>query len=64
MITSLFAGNACVVKGSEMACWSRRYFEKLVQDVLISRGHDPNLVQLLPGYFTLSLFIIIILIIT
>jgi len=50
VISALFAGNACIVKASEGACWSRSYYEKLIQDVLIARGHDPNLAQLVPGY--------------
>ncbi len=50
VISSIFAGNATIVKFSEFASWSRAYYQELVQSVLKARGHDPNLVQFLPGY--------------
>eukprot|EP00029_Vermamoeba_vermiformis_P006610 TRINITY_DN2640_c0_g1_i1.p1 TRINITY_DN2640_c0_g1~~TRINITY_DN2640_c0_g1_i1.p1 ORF type:complete len:597 (-),score=140.94 TRINITY_DN2640_c0_g1_i1:30-1820(-) len=50
VISSMFAGNATIVKFSEFASWSRSYYQELVQSVLKARGHDPNLVQFLPGY--------------
>ena len=49
-VSALFCGNAVLVKSSEWATYSRRYYLELFQRVLRRRGHAPELVQLLPGY--------------
>jgi acyl-CoA reductase-like NAD-dependent aldehyde dehydrogenase len=45
IITALFAGNAIIVKGSEMTAWSARYYISIVRGSLQACGHDPELVQ-------------------
>ncbi|KAI9890654.1 MAG: Meiotic Sister-Chromatid recombination aldehyde dehydrogenase [Vezdaea aestivalis] len=45
MISSTFAGNGIIVKGSEATAWSSRYFIQIFQGALHACGHDPNLVQ-------------------
>ncbi|KAF4549903.1 Aldehyde dehydrogenase-like protein 12 [Elsinoe fawcettii] len=44
MISSLFTGNAIVVKGSEATAWSSQYFADIVRGALTACGHSPNLV--------------------
>ncbi|EGG13961.1 aldehyde dehydrogenase [Cavenderia fasciculata] len=46
---AIFAGNAALVKVSEWSTHSKILFEELVREVLARRGHNPNLIQLLPG---------------
>lgn len=48
--TAIFAGNAAVVKVSEWASNSRAYYESMFRNILIKRGHNPDLVTLLTGY--------------
>ncbi|GAM89659.1 hypothetical protein ANO11243_076980 [Dothideomycetidae sp. 11243] len=45
MISSLFTGNAIIVKNSEATAWSSVYFTNVVRGALIACGHSPNLVQ-------------------
>lgn len=45
VISSLFSGNAIVVKASEQTAWSLSYFASIVRNALIACGHSPNLVQ-------------------
>ncbi|KAJ9473921.1 putative aldehyde dehydrogenase-like protein [Pseudozyma hubeiensis] len=45
IISSLFAGNAVVVKASEMVAWSAHYFINCVRECLRQSGVDPDLVQ-------------------
>jgi acyl-CoA reductase-like NAD-dependent aldehyde dehydrogenase len=47
---AIFAGNAALVKISEWSTNSKHMYEKLIRGVLAQRGHNPNLVQLLPGF--------------
>ncbi|KAF2078440.1 hypothetical protein CYY_000307 [Polysphondylium violaceum] len=46
---AIFAGNAALVKVSEWSTHSKILFEHLVRQVLSKRGHNPNLIQILPG---------------
>ncbi|EGC29775.1 aldehyde dehydrogenase [Dictyostelium purpureum] len=46
---AIFSGNAALVKVSEWSTHSKILFEHLVRKVLANRGHDPNLIQILPG---------------
>ncbi|GAK66065.1 ALDH-like protein [Moesziomyces antarcticus] len=46
IIASLFAGNAIVVKASELVAWSAHYFVDAVRECLRASGCDPELVQL------------------
>ncbi len=50
VIPALFAGNAVVIKVSELASWSSLRYLELLRDVLRRRGHDPALIQLVTGY--------------
>ncbi|CAK7223846.1 Meiotic Sister-Chromatid recombination aldehyde dehydrogenase [Sporothrix curviconia] len=45
MVSSLFAGNAIVVKASEQTAWSTQYFTALMRGALVAHGYDPALVQ-------------------
>lgn len=49
-IPALFAGNAVVVKVSELATWSSLHYVRIFEDVLKRRGHSPDLVQVVTGY--------------
>eukprot|EP01095_Lingulamoeba_sp_RSL-Kostka_P000015 TRINITY_DN1001_c2_g1_i1.p1 TRINITY_DN1001_c2_g1~~TRINITY_DN1001_c2_g1_i1.p1 ORF type:complete len:629 (-),score=227.31 TRINITY_DN1001_c2_g1_i1:255-2141(-) len=46
---AIFSGNAAVVKVSEWATKSRQHFQDIFQNILIKRGFNPDLIQLLPG---------------
>lgn len=46
IIASLFAGNAIVVKASELVAWSATYFIDSIRECLRVSGCDPELVQL------------------
>jgi acyl-CoA reductase-like NAD-dependent aldehyde dehydrogenase len=50
VVSSIFAGNAAVVKISEGAVLSKDYLEALIRRVLANRGHNPELVTLVAGY--------------
>ena len=45
MISSLFTGNAIVVKNSENTAWSSVFFTNIVRGALTACGHSPNLVN-------------------
>lgn len=45
MISSIFAGNAIVVKTSEQTAWSSAYFVNIARGALSACGFDPNVVQ-------------------
>ncbi|KAG0124334.1 Aldehyde/histidinol dehydrogenase [Tuber indicum] len=45
MISSIFAGNGIVVKGSENTAWSSGYFVSTIKGALSACGHNPDLVQ-------------------
>lgn len=47
---AIFSGNAALIKVSEWSTNSKLQYEKLLRGVLARRGHNPNLVQLLPGF--------------
>jgi len=49
VISSLFSGNAVVVKPSEHSTWSSMWFAGIIRRVLKHHGHDPNLVQIVSG---------------
>lgn len=46
IITAVFAGNAIVVKASELVAWSAAWFVDAVRQCLSASGADPELVQL------------------
>ncbi|TKY89896.1 hypothetical protein EX895_001193 [Sporisorium graminicola] len=46
VISSLFAGNAVVVKASELVAWSATYFVDAMRQCLRVSGCDPELIQL------------------
>ena len=45
MISSLFSGNAIIIKASENTAWSSQFFATIARGALVSCGHSPNLVQ-------------------
>ena len=45
LISTLFAGSAIVIKGSESTAWSTQYFGSIARAALLSCGHSGNLVQ-------------------
>lgn len=48
--TAIFAGNGAVVKVSEWGTLSRAFVQRMYNTILARRGHDPNLVAVIPGY--------------
>ncbi|KAJ1428867.1 putative aldehyde dehydrogenase [Ochromonadaceae sp. CCMP2298] len=47
---ALFSGNAIVIKTSEYACWSIRYYKALIDACLDAVGAPRDLVQFVVGY--------------
>ncbi|KAI5798992.1 Aldehyde/histidinol dehydrogenase [Geopyxis carbonaria] len=45
IISSIFAGNGIIVKGSEQTAWSSQYYISIVKGALSACGHNPDLVQ-------------------
>ncbi|KAH9864748.1 hypothetical protein IAQ61_008693 [Plenodomus lingam] len=45
VISSIFAGNAIIVKGSEATAWSSAYFASIATRALEACGHSPDIVQ-------------------
>jgi acyl-CoA reductase-like NAD-dependent aldehyde dehydrogenase len=50
IIPALMAGNAIVLKPSEWVAWSSARFIESLQQVLVSAGHDPHLIQAVQGF--------------
>lgn len=50
IVSALFTGNAVVVKASEFASWSTKYWAKLIQACLAAVGAPADLVQWVTGY--------------
>jgi acyl-CoA reductase-like NAD-dependent aldehyde dehydrogenase len=50
LLSNLFAGNALVVKVSEYATWSSRYYGRVIDAALAAAGAPPGLVQIVTGY--------------
>jgi acyl-CoA reductase-like NAD-dependent aldehyde dehydrogenase len=48
--TAIFGGNAAVIKASEWGALSRSYVQRMYNTVLARRGHDVNLVSVIPGF--------------
>lgn len=49
LIAALFSGNALVVKVSEYASWSTRYYGAIIQECLKAVGAPTDLVQIITG---------------
>eukprot|EP00762_Andalucia_godoyi_P003061 ANDGO_01057.mRNA.1 Aldehyde dehydrogenase 22A1 len=49
IISSIFAGNGCCVKVSEYSSVSAAWFSKIMREILVEHGQDPELVQFLTG---------------
>lgn len=45
VISSLFAGSACILKASEQTAWSLSYFASIARTALSVCGYSPNLIQ-------------------
>ncbi|PVU86443.1 hypothetical protein BB559_006522 [Furculomyces boomerangus] len=50
VISAIFAGNGIVVKTSEYAAFSRKYFQDMVRAALEAHGHSGDLVQYVTGF--------------
>lgn len=50
LIAAVFSGNAIVIKVSEFASWSTRYYGRVIQACLRAVGAPPDLVQFAVGY--------------
>ena len=50
VISSLMAGNACVVKCSEQVAWSTDFLQSLISGLLELYDVDTNLVQFVNGF--------------
>eukprot|EP00047_Mylnosiga_fluctuans_P005047 m.238080 g.238080 ORF g.238080 m.238080 type:complete len:605 (+) comp13244_c0_seq1:33-1847(+) len=50
IISAIFAGNAIVVKVSEYVTWSSQFYITIVQKILATYGHSPDLVQIVVGF--------------
>lgn len=50
MIAALFSGNAIIIKVSEFASWSTKYYGRVIQACLKAVGAPPDLVQFAIGY--------------
>jgi acyl-CoA reductase-like NAD-dependent aldehyde dehydrogenase len=51
LVTSIFTGNAVVIKVSEWVSWSLVHcFEKIIHDAVMDAGFSPDLVQFVIGY--------------
>jgi len=50
IISSIFAGNAAVVKVSEGSVLSKDFIEGMIRKVLADQGYNPELVTLIAGY--------------
>ncbi|KAK6355349.1 Meiotic Sister-Chromatid recombination aldehyde dehydrogenase [Orbilia brochopaga] len=44
IVSSIFAGNGIIVKGSESTAWSNSFFLSIVSQALVACGHNPDLV--------------------
>lgn len=44
IVSSIFAGNGIIVKGSEATAWSNSFFVQIVNRALLACGHNPDLV--------------------
>jgi acyl-CoA reductase-like NAD-dependent aldehyde dehydrogenase len=49
IISSLFVGNAIVVKVSEQVAWSAKYYFDVVKECLKAFGHSEDVVQFVVG---------------
>ena len=47
---AVFSGNAIVIKVSEHAAWSARFYERMIKACLDAAGAPADLVQLIQGY--------------
>mmetsp|Transcript_17283 Transcript_17283/g.52001 ORF Transcript_17283/g.52001 Transcript_17283/m.52001 type:complete len:610 (+) Transcript_17283:70-1899(+) len=50
LIAALFTGNAIVIKVSEFAAWSTKYYGRVIRACLEAVGAPPDLVQFATGY--------------
>ncbi|KAI9193138.1 Aldehyde/histidinol dehydrogenase [Polychytrium aggregatum] len=50
MISSLMAGNACVIKCSEHVAWSTAYWNQIIKSTLRAHGINEDLVTLVNGW--------------
>lgn len=50
LVAPLMAGNAVVVKASEMVAWSTKRFQKVIDEALTREGFSTDTVQILNGF--------------
>jgi acyl-CoA reductase-like NAD-dependent aldehyde dehydrogenase len=50
LVAPLMAGNAVIIKASEMVAWSTQHFQRILDEALASQGYSPDTVQILNGF--------------
>lgn len=50
LVAPLMAGNAVILKASEMVAWSSAQFQRITDQALRKEGFSPDLVQIINGY--------------
>lgn len=50
LVAPLMAGNAVIVKASEMVAWSTQRFQKILDEALSREGFSPETVQIINGF--------------
>lgn len=50
LVAPLMAGNAVIVKASEMVAWSTQRFQKILDEALTKEGFSPDTVQIINGF--------------
>lgn len=50
LVAPLMAGNAVILKASEMVAWSSARFQRITDQALEKEGFSPDLVQIINGY--------------
>ncbi len=50
LVAPLMAGNAVIIKASEMVAWSTQRFQKLLDTALVANGFSPDTVQIINGH--------------
>ena len=50
LVAPLMAGNAVIIKASEMVAWSTQRFQKILDEALAREGFSPDTVQIINGF--------------
>lgn len=57
LLAAVFAGDALVIKASEHASWSVKFYQQLIDSALAAAGAPKGLVQILTGATSSFLFL-------